>query len=492
MIQVVVKYTRNPILLIFVLSFLVRVIKIQDYLFFGFEQGRDLQIIQQIYQLSDFVLVGPSTSIAGLFHGPWYYYLLALPLGLTAGNPLAASLSLITLGSFLPVVMYLLAKEVFNSKFWGLVSGILTIFSYEYILYSRWLSNVSLAPLSSALAFLFLWKYIKSRNSKYFLGFILCTGIASLFQMILLVQFIFLIVLLLVLKQLKIPSIKTSFLSIVILALLFSPMILFNFRNENITFNSLLAFGGGRADRGVDSFLSNISAYLIQMRSHLTLSLININSLLIQSLVIVGIGLGIGVFIKKHGDWKVVIFLLAWILMSLPIIIISPGNPQYYAAIGLGWILLFCLVLKIFWESQKLKSISLVFISLFLLGTVSTIKNLSLNEDVFFRTSQDDLNLKDQRSILEFINLDSGKRPYQLLAFTIPSLQPEGWQYLHRYYYPENQYSEPGIIYIVIEENVYDIWEKKWIDELGQTRLSWEKKFGKLRLQRRTLEADKI
>ena len=102
----------------------MRLIKIQDHLFFGFEQGRDLQIIQRIYQIKDFVLVGPSTSIGGVFHGPWYYYLLAIPLGLTSGNPLAASIFLIILGSFLPVVIYLLGRDLFGSKVWGVIAAV--------------------------------------------------------------------------------------------------------------------------------------------------------------------------------------------------------------------------------------------------------------------------------------------------------------------------------------------------------------------------------
>ena len=486
--ETILRLARNQILLIFGLSFLVRIIKIQDYLFFGFEQGRDLLVIQQIYQLTDFVLVGPSTSIPGLFHGVWYYYLLALPLGVTAGNPLAASLFLIILGSFLPVVMYLLAQDMFRSKQWALVCGIVAIFSYEYILYSRWLSNVSLAPLFASLAFLLIWKYIKSRNSKFFLGFIISAGIATLFQMVLLVQFTFLVFLLIILRQLKLPSLKTVVLSILISGLLFGPMILFNFRNQNITLNSLTAFSGERADKGTDTIFSGLPPYLLQMQTHLTFSVVNIKPLPIQILTLTSICLGIWVFLKKRGERKVIILLVSWILMSLPLIIVSPGNPQYYAAIGLGWIMLFCLMLITFWESPKLKILSIIFMLLFSVGAVITVKSLLRNEDVFFRTSQDDLNLKHQREILALIEQDVKGFSYRLLPFTIPSLQPEGWQYLHSYYYPGAKNNNPDIVYIVVENNVYEVWEKKWIGDLGETNLAWEKRIGKLRLQKRELK----
>lgn len=82
------------LLLIFLSAFLLRWFKLSDNLFFGFEQGRDAFIIENIYRLKDFVLTGPSTSIGGVFHGSYYYYLMAIPYFLSSGNPQVAVLFL--------------------------------------------------------------------------------------------------------------------------------------------------------------------------------------------------------------------------------------------------------------------------------------------------------------------------------------------------------------------------------------------------------------
>lgn len=471
------------ITLLLLLSFFIRLIKIQDYLFFGFEQGRDLQIIQRIWQFKDFVLVGPSTSIGGLFHGAWYYYLLSLPLGLTSGNPLAASIFLIALSSFLPSVMYLLIKDMLNSKTWGLVGGFVTIFSYEYILYSRWLSNVSPAPLFIALAFLFLWKYSKKNLTGYFLLFILSAGLAALFQMILAAQFILVLILVLALRQIKIPSLKTTILSMIVLLVIFTPHMIFNFRNQNIMISSLVRFAFAKDLNQTGDLLNSLSPYFLQMQSHFRSSLVNVDFLPIQLVVFISILSALYIGFKKNK--QLILFSLIWLAMSLPIIFISPGNPQYYVGIGLAWIILFVLSLKTFWENRKIKIISILLGLMFLVGVVVSVNNLLSNKDVFFRTVQDDLNYSDQKRVLDYIHNDAANNPYRLVSFTIPSLQPEAWDYLKQYFYPGDPQENAKFIYIVIEKHVYPVWENKWIQDLGPTELVEEKNFGLLRVQKR-------
>lgn len=474
-------------LIVFIAALVLRLINIDSYLFFGFEQGRDAQIIESIYKFQDFVLVGPSTSIGGLFHGAWYYYILAIPYGLSSGSPLAAIIFLILLGSLVPVVIYFLAKEIFNSRFWGVVAGVIGIFSYEYILYSRWLSNVSPAPLFIALAFLMLWKYAKSKSSIFFLGFVFFACIATSFQMILLAQFIFVTVLLFLLRFVKLPKIKTLTLSFFIAIAVFSPQIIFDFRNQHITFNSLFNYGGDSGPKNISSLIGSFNIYFTQIRNHLSLSTIDISFLWSEIFILVFILLGSFLHYQQYKKRSVLIFLYSWGFMSLPLIWISPGNPQYYVGGGLAWTLLYCLAIKSFWENKKLRMIAVLGSLIFFVGVIFTIYNLSINKNVFFRTFQDDLNYKDQKAILNFIHQDSSNKPYRLVAFTIPSLHSEGWDYLHKHLYPEDKEANAKIIYIVIEKYVFPVWEEKWINDLGKTKLIFEKEIGLLRLQKREL-----
>lgn len=473
------------IILIFLAALFIRLIKIQDFLFFGFEQGRDALIIQSLSKFQDFVLVGPSTNVGGIFHGPWYFYLMVIPFWLGKGNPLTSVAFLIILNSFLPVVMYFLGKDIFKSKVWGIIIATLTIFSYEYILYSRWLSNVSPAPLFIGLSFLMLWKFVNSKKQKFFVLFAAFAIIASVFELILLPQFCFLFLLLLIFKQLKGLQIKTFLLSVLVSIFFFSPLIIFDFRNQHIIFNSIWNLG---AESSGGNIYGSLVIYLKQAYAHFVFALFNIHFWIIQVLVMLLMIFGVGLGFSKKTEKKIMILLFFWILMSLPLIFISPGDPQHYLALGLGWILILGFSIKNIWETKKYKYLSLIFIPIFIISAVLTVYSLVSNKDVFYTTIQDDLNLKDQRAVLDFMENDSKGASYRLVSFTIPSLQPQGWDYLHTYYYPQNKSENYKIIYIVIEKNVYDVWGKKWIEELGPTTLSFEKTFGKLRLQKRIVK----
>ena len=332
-----------------------------------------------------------------------------------------------------------------------------------------------------------LLKFLKSKSPKFFLGFVFFATVATTFQMILLVQFVFVLVTVFAFKISKLPNIKTTLISLSILCILFAPMIIFDFRNQHITFNSLINYGGESSLRESGSLLRGLKVYFTQMRNHISLSTININFLWSQLLIIIFIISGVILKYKKKREKVKTIFLLSWAFMSLPLIWVSPGNPQYYVGIGLGWIMLFSLSLKTFWETKRLKAISILAVMLFTVGTTLAIYNLKMNKDVFFRTFQDDLNYADQQSVLNFIHQDSNNQSYRLVSFTIPSLHPEAWDYLHQYFYPKNSSDNAKIVYIVIEKYVYPVWEEKWINDLGETRLIFEKKFGLLRLQKREI-----
>lgn len=473
------------LIFIFLASFLIRSYRISDYLFFGFEQGRDAFLIKDILSLKTLTLIGPSTSIGGVFHGPLYYYVMAIPYGLSGGNPLAAVFFLCLLGSLVPVIAFYFAKDFFNSNKLAFITAIFTAISFEYVLYSRWLSNVSPSPLFIILAMYLLWLYVKFRKDKFFLGFVLFASIATQFEMILLPQFVFLFVLLLLFRLIRFPKLKLGVLSLLLLVLIFSPLILFDFRHDHISLNSLLHFSDSAAkNSGSRLFEGGLVNFFIQSRTQIEDSIINTKNSLVQLIFMLFIFLGLWFFLKNK-KLKETIFLLSWVLMSLPLILIGSGNPQNYVAIGLGWI--FILSASIWGILQlKIRFLLIPFLILASINSFEGFRDLNLNRDIFYVTTQVDLNLKDQVTILELIHEDVKGKPYRFQAYTIPSLHPEGWEYLRQYYFPDEQSKDHKIYYIAIEKNVYPVWEEKWINDLGQTKLEWQKQVGLLRVQKRT------
>ncbi|MBI2011810.1 phospholipid carrier-dependent glycosyltransferase [Candidatus Daviesbacteria bacterium] len=480
------KLTKSELLLvvlIFLLTLFLRTYKIEDYLFFGYEQGRDAIIVENIISLKDFTLVGPSTSIGGIFHGPYYYYLLAIPYFLGKGDPLSASFFLILLGSISSILIYIFSKQFFRSKIYALLTSLLFVFSFEYISYSRWLSNVSPSVLFIILSFLFLYKYSNSLKQINFILFILFSSLASQFEMIIFPIIVFIVIAMLLFKVIKIPSLKALHISLLVFIIVFFPLILFDFRNQHISINSLTDFIlNPKIDENAKTF-NPIASFIFQSKLHLQRSLINIENDLIIAISLLLTLVGFILFFTKNRSFGK--FILIWAISGLPLIFIGPGNPQNYVPVGIGWIFLIVASVKGWIENSRFKIIGFILIFTIIFSFKNTINNLIQNKNFFFVTIQEDLNLADQRKVLHFLNSDSNGEPYKFLAFTIPSLHPEGWEYLHKYYYPNEAKKKGKFTYIVIEKNVYPIWENKWIADLGKTKLIEEKYFGLLRVQKR-------
>src|SRR3972149_5464469 len=65
----------------------VRIYRTEVILSFYFDQGRDAKVVYDLWHNGKFFLLGPTTGIAGIFRGPFYYYLIAPFYLLGGGDP---------------------------------------------------------------------------------------------------------------------------------------------------------------------------------------------------------------------------------------------------------------------------------------------------------------------------------------------------------------------------------------------------------------------
>lgn len=146
-----------------IFAFFLRWYLLPSHLFFGPEQGRDFLEIKKIAE-GNFTLIGPKTDFSGVFHGPLYYYLAAIPFALSRGNPLVVAHTLTFIQAFTVFLAYAAAKEVSGKRDVGMIAAILFTVSYGAIVYSRWLTQV---PLAIPFSFLFLWQLFRFLNGKH-------------------------------------------------------------------------------------------------------------------------------------------------------------------------------------------------------------------------------------------------------------------------------------------------------------------------------------
>src|SRR5258708_39527082 len=73
--------------IILIAGFFIRVYRLPQILGFYFDQGRDALVIWDLIHSHKFFLIGPTTGLAGIFRGPYYYYLIAPFYWLGRGDP---------------------------------------------------------------------------------------------------------------------------------------------------------------------------------------------------------------------------------------------------------------------------------------------------------------------------------------------------------------------------------------------------------------------
>src|SRR5687767_4916905 len=100
------------IFIILLVTFVIRVWRIDELMAFHYDQGRDALVIWDLIERGKLFLIGPTTGIAGIFRGPFYYYLIAPFYYLGAGNPVWPAVFLIITSVAALCLVYKIATEI--------------------------------------------------------------------------------------------------------------------------------------------------------------------------------------------------------------------------------------------------------------------------------------------------------------------------------------------------------------------------------------------
>jgi len=239
----------NKIIYLFLLVILLasaffRLYRVEALLGFHYDQGRDALKVQEILALKDFPAIGPTTGIAGLFLGPFWFYLLVPFYWLGRGSPVVAAsfISLFDVGAVF--LMYWLGKEFYTRKI-GLLAAFFWGFSYYLILSARWLSNPSPIPFFTLLLIFGLGKFFLQQKEKYL--FLIFTSLAICLQleMASAVFFIPVIILLWLIFKPKIIHKKYLWGSVAVFLAFLIPQFLFEIKNKFLMTRNFFSFSQG-------------------------------------------------------------------------------------------------------------------------------------------------------------------------------------------------------------------------------------------------------
>jgi len=217
-----------------------RLFRLDQLLGFWYDQGRDALVIWDLIHYRKFFLIGPVTGIEGIFLGPFYYYLIAPFYWIGKGSPVTAASFLSLLTVLAIFLIYLLGKQIYNRKV-GLMAAFLYGFSYQQVVFARWLANPNPLPLFTLLTIICLYKFLEIHNTKYL---ILSTFLIGLCLQLEAASAIFFLpsTLIILFWQRKHLKVKWLFLSFLAFFVTLIPQIYFDFRHEGVLRNAFKKF----------------------------------------------------------------------------------------------------------------------------------------------------------------------------------------------------------------------------------------------------------
>jgi len=201
------------------------------------DQEYEAFIIKNILSLKHFPLIGVNASDTGLYLGPAFIYIAAIPYYIFQGNPLGGAVFASTLGILTTFMIYILGKEWFSKKV-GLLASFFWAFSFISILYDRQFWNPTPLSFLSIVILYSLTKIIRGQSNHFiFLGLSLGLALQSHLQAV-----VFLPIVIFFLTKYRTRYTKKYLLIFLLILLIFQlPLILFDLRHNFTNSKALIA-----------------------------------------------------------------------------------------------------------------------------------------------------------------------------------------------------------------------------------------------------------
>jgi 4-amino-4-deoxy-L-arabinose transferase-like glycosyltransferase len=239
--------------ILFLASFF-RLYKIDQYLPFLGDEGRDVRVVYRFVSSFDLMFIGPRTSIGDMYLGPLYYYLISPFLFLWNFSPTGPAVFVALLSVATVYLVWYIAREWFG-RVAAVIAALLYAISPIVIIYSKHSWNPNIMPFFALLAIYSIWKIWLDKNSKLWfiiLGISLGSIIQSHYLGLLVGPVIGLLWLIKLwnLRNTKLAKLHIlySFYSVFIFLLLISPLFLFDYKHEWHNLMSMKTFFTARQE----------------------------------------------------------------------------------------------------------------------------------------------------------------------------------------------------------------------------------------------------
>lgn len=395
---------------------------------FTYDQGRDLLDIRAMILFNKITLIGPTTSLHGVFSGPFWYWLSAPFYLLTNGHPLSTEIFLLFLSFVMPLVVFLILKD----KILGFISSIVYIFSYNFFGHSLTALNTNPMIFLTPLILICLAKFYFEKKRKYFGLALFLIGSSFHFEIILGILFLPIVAISYFLFN-KTKKATKDFFSLIFLLLPLVPQILFDLRHDFIQVKAVLTLflgGGSSLTKGEGNLYFRFFDRLRIYKESLANA--SLNQILLMVFVILIVWLIVNKYRSSKSKNDEYFYFLSLILISLVVtffgFVLYPYAlwPWYLSSVNSLFISLIAVGLSFFFTRSKISSfVGMGILVVFLLINMSKYLLWPLIQ----AKTEDPANLRNRITVVDLIYNDGQGSGMKIYNFA-PNVYDYPYQYL--------------------------------------------------------------
>lgn len=451
----ILKYKVGIVLIcLFSLAVFLRTYNLSQSLFFGPEQGIDFFRIKSIAVDHRPVLVGAKTDIAGIFHGPIYYYISSVPFLLSHGDPVFIAYFLAIINSFTVFLMYFLGRKMFSRRV-GFIAAILFTISFGAISYTHWLSSHPLVIPLSAVFLLSAYEFLTGKK-RYLLLVSLAYALLGQAEFLDYIFFggILIALIIVFFKDFKKQSLPfILFNCSVIFIFGFLHYVLFELRNHFIMTHSLLALFHGKGY--YVSYASVISQIYAEWTEALSRNIFPFFPSVLALIILL-----VGIIVLIYSNYYIAKRLLLTRLFVPIIILIFLRHSileQFFVYAIFSSLLVTAFLIDFLLKKNKLLGFLFFLIILFAQARAWYLY-VPESRFMFFTSVQPDLHLRDEKSVIDEIYKRQHGKNFSFQAYTIPYWSQEAWEYLFWQYGKQKYGYEPVLVngrtlYVIVQDD---------------------------------------
>lgn len=447
---------------------------------FLIDQGRDMLAVKNIIFDHHLTLIGPYTSLQGVFQGPGWYYLLSIPTILFNGNPWGGILLMFILSIGTIIIAYFLTKRLFNEKA-ALFVAFLFATSPEAIAAATYSWNPHPMWLIIVI-YIFCFYEVLLKKEKFHLFLWPIIGSMFHFQTALAVFILIATIFYFLIFKRKAFAGKYTLFGLLLGLAFFLPQIIFEVRHDFLMTKSIIKLFSGH-DQGLFIKEEN-RAYLTLIKDHIAAFYVNFQSsfvrdgILKQSPIILGILAFTGIIFakRKHilskNEINFALFITRFVILIILLSFLYPFPIRYWFLTGFQvfYLLLFALLISKISSNLEGKFITVLLVIIIVYFSLVKIYNLYINPPNDGGVAK----IKGKMAAIDYIYNDAHGKNFNLLVFT-PPVNTDAYDYLiwwhgtKKYGFVPNK-EKTGTFYLLIEPDSSKPWSYKgWLETVVKT-----------------------